>query len=205
GRWYLVALIPPAFILAVLLSLGAVVSPAFAPKILPFGILFGVFAGLFEETGWMGYAFPKLRATHGPMTAGILLGVLWGFWHLPVVDFLGVAGPHGAYRLPFFLAFVAAMIAIRLIIVRVYERTGSVLLAMLIHASSTGFLVVLSPSRVSAGQEALWYAVYAAALWIAIALVGLRSPHLVDRGPEVAAPEGNLQREGALETPRLAG
>ncbi|PYU38901.1 MAG: hypothetical protein DMG54_28855, partial [Acidobacteria bacterium] len=41
------------------------------------------------------------------------------------------------------------------------------------HVSSTGSLVIFSPPGVSAAQEAFWYAVYAAALWVAVALLEL--------------------------------
>jgi uncharacterized protein len=171
ARWYAALLIPPALILAVLLALGSLVSPDFAPKLFPLGLAFGLVAGLFEETGWMGYAFPKMRAGRSALAAGVLLGVLWGLWHAPVVDGLGAATPHGASWLPFFLAFIGVVTAMRVLIVWVYENTTSVLLAQLIHASSTGFLVVLSPTHVTPAQEALWYAVYGALLWIVVALL----------------------------------
>ena len=171
-QWYLAALlIPPALILAVLLALRALVSPAFAPHLFPLGITFGVVAGLLEEIGWTGYAFPKLRARHGALAGSLILGVLWGLWHLPVVDYLGAASPHGVYWLPYFLAFVAILVPIRVLIGWVYSNTRSVLLAQLMHASATGFLAMLSPSPVSPAQEAAWYAVYAAVLWGAVALI----------------------------------
>jgi hypothetical protein len=43
----------------------------------------------------------------------VWLGLLWSAWHLPVIDYLGVATPHGEYWLPFFLAFALAMTAMR--------------------------------------------------------------------------------------------
>jgi hypothetical protein len=46
-----------------------------------------------------------------------------------------------------------------------------VFLAQLFHISSTGSLVVFSAYHVTAAQEALWYAVYAAALWIVVAIL----------------------------------
>ncbi len=188
GRWYLTLLIPPFAILVVLVSLGALVSPVFAPKVMPLGILFGLFAGLLEEVGWTGYAFPKLRATRDALSASVLLGVLWGCWHLPVVDYLGAASPHGASWLPFFLAFVALVSAMRVLMCWVYANTESVSLAQLIHASSTGFLVVLSPTGVSPAQEALWYAVYAAVLWVCVAVVVAAYGKPLTRGRAVAAP-----------------
>jgi len=94
-----------------------------------------------------------------------------GAWHIPVIDYLGTSTPHGAYWFPFFLAFTAAMTAMRVLIAWIYSNTNSVLVAQLLHASSTGSLVVFSPGRVTAAQESLWYAVYAAALWLVVAIV----------------------------------
>lgn len=169
--WHAALLIPPAVILAVLLLLRYSLSPVFAPHLFPPGILFGIVAGFCEEIGWTGYAFPKMRTQRSALSAAVLLGVLWGLWHAPVVDFLGAAYPHGAYWLPYFLAFVAVMTAIRVLIVWVYTNTQSVLVAQLLHASSTGFLALLSPALMSPAQEALWYAVYAAVLWVVVARV----------------------------------
>lgn len=92
------------------------------------------------------------------------------------------------YWLPFFLAFIAILTAIRVLIVWVYSNTNSVLLAQLMHASSTGFLVILGPAHVSPAQEALWYAVYAAVLWMVVALVIARyGKHLVRHPMQVQA------------------
>ena len=174
-QWYAVALLtPPVLILAVLLIFRTLVSPVFTPKIFLIGILFGLAPGFFEEIGWMGYAFPKMQLKRSALSASLLLGVLWGLWHAPVVDYLGAAAPHGVYWLPFFLAFIAIVMAVRVLIVWIHSNTKSVLLAQLMHGSSTGFLVVLSPLFVSAAQETLWYGVYAAVLWIVVALVVAR-------------------------------
>jgi uncharacterized protein len=153
ARWYAALLIPPLLILAVLFCLKTFVSPVFAPNRFFIGMLFGVAAGFFEEIGWMGYA------------------LLWGVWHLPVIDYLGRATPHGAYWLRYFAAFAMAMTAMRVLIAWIYANTESVLLAQLLHVSSTGALVAFSPAGVTPGQEALWYAVYGIALWIAVAIV----------------------------------
>jgi membrane protease YdiL (CAAX protease family) len=183
ARWYAALLIPPGLILSVLLILRNVVSPVFAPNMFLLGILFGLFPGLFEEVGWMGFAFPKMRVKRSALGAGLLLGVLWGLWHAPVVDYLGAAAPHGVYWLSFFLAFIAILTAMRVLIVWVYSNTNSVLLAQLMHASSTGFLVILGPSHVSPGQEVLWYAVYATVLWMVVALVIARYGKRLVRHP----------------------
>jgi len=173
GRWYLAILIPPALIFTVLFLLKTLVSPIFTPNFFLFGIVFGIPAGLLEEIGWMGFAFPKMNAQFSALPAAVLLGLLWSAWHLPVVDYLGTATPHGTYWLPFFLVFLAAMTAIRVLISWTYVHTKSVLLAQLLHICSTGSLVIFSPSQVNAAQETLWYAFYAADLWLVVAILAL--------------------------------
>jgi CAAX protease family protein len=171
AQWYATLLIPPLTILFVLLFMRNFVSPVYAPNRFFVGLSFGIVAGFFEEIGWTGYAFPKMARTGNTLVAGFALGVLWGCWHVPVIDFLGTATPHGAYWLPYFLAFTAAMTAMRVLIGWIYANTQSVALAQLMHASSTGSLVVLSPSRTTPAQEAMWYAIYAIALWLIVGIV----------------------------------
>jgi membrane protease YdiL (CAAX protease family) len=172
ARWYAVALLtPPVLILAVLLLLSNLISPAFTPNFLALGIVYGLMAGFVEEIGWMGYAFPKMQVKHSALAASLILGVLHGTWHI-VAGYLGASGNLGMYWLPnFIVMWIIGMTAMRVLIVWVYSHTGSVLLTQLMHASSTGFLVILSPSPISPANETLWYAVYAVVLWVVVAIV----------------------------------
>ena len=113
------------------LSLG--VSSQYTPQFFIFGIAAGVVAGFCEEIGWTGFAYPRMRARFGWLPAALLLGLLWGLWHLPVVDSLGAASPHGSYWPEFFAAFIAVLAAIRVLIAwtgpravaTVWSRAGS--------------------------------------------------------------------------------
>jgi membrane protease YdiL (CAAX protease family) len=167
--WYSVLLLPPAAVLAVLLTLKTFVSPAFAPNHFFLGVVFGIPAGFLEEIGWTGFAFPRMQARLGTLQAGVLLGLMWSAWHLPVIDFLGAASPHRTYLPLFFLSFATAMTAMRVLIGWIYQNTQSVLLAQFMHISSTGALVIFGPFRVTPAQEAAWYFTYGVALWIAVA------------------------------------
>ena len=173
AHWYTALLIPPIFILAILFLLKVFVSSIYTPNHFWLGLAFGIPAGFIEEIGWTGFAFPKMCLKLPQLRAAILLGLLWGCWHIPVINFLGTAVPHGHYWLHFFLAFAAAMTAMRVLISWLYAHTKSVLLAQLMHVFSTGSLVVFSPPAASAPQEAFWYAVYAAALWLLVAALAL--------------------------------
>jgi membrane protease YdiL (CAAX protease family) len=169
--WYLLLLLPPVLVYSVLLCMNWFVSPVYTPNRFLIGLSFGIFAGYFEEIGWMGYVFPHMRKAKSVLVASLWLGLLWSVWHAPVIDYLGTATPHGRFWLAYAAAFTAAMMAMRVLIGWMYENTGSVLLCQLMHACSTGALVAFSPVAVTAAQEALWYAIYAAALWTIIGVL----------------------------------
>jgi uncharacterized protein len=184
ARWYVALLIPPTLVLAVLFSLTAFLSRAYAPNRFVIGIAFAIPAGLLEEIGWTGFAFPKLCSQTDALVASVLVGLLWSGWHLPVIDYLGTATPHAAYWFPFFVTFAGAMTAVRVLISWVYTNTRSILLAQFMHISSTGSLVIFSPLGVTARQEVMWYGLYATVLWLAVITVAklygrslARNPH----------------------------
>jgi uncharacterized protein len=185
--WYAVLLIPPAAILAVLGILSLAVSSRFTPQFFVYGLGAGVVAGFCEEIGWTGFAYPRMRARFGWLPAALLLGVLWGVWHLPVVDSLGAASPHGRYWPEFFVAFVAMLVALRILIAWTYVHTGSLRMAQLLHASSTGFLVILSAPRVTPAEEAMWYLGYALVLCAVVTVMISVQRRRIPSAPEPAA------------------
>lgn len=50
---------------------------------------------LLEELGWRGFAMPNLQSRYSALTAGIVVGLMWGFWHLPLFWVPGAALPGG--------------------------------------------------------------------------------------------------------------
>ncbi len=183
-KWYAVCmLIPPCLILFVLLILRKYISAAYTPNFFPLGILFGIPAGFLEEIGWTGFAFPQLRLKYGFLKASVMLGCFWGIWHLPVIDFLGAAYPHGS-NLPFFyFGFILILVGIRILMAWVYTATKSILLVQFLHIISTGSLVVLGPFQVTAGQEASWYLVYGTTI-LSVLLVAYRLFYRFKKEPE---------------------
>jgi membrane protease YdiL (CAAX protease family) len=176
GGWYAVALLAPALLAATLGTL-ALVSPAFVPGIVvasgkagvvAFALVAGLAAGLVEEIGWTGFALPRLLRRYGTLTAGVLLGAIWAVWHL-LADYWGTAIEYGDLWLPYFLEWIVALTAYRVLIAWVYSHTGSLLLAQLMHATFTGGQALLEPAAASATERLLWYGAFAVALWIVVA------------------------------------
>ncbi|MFE3444943.1 CPBP family intramembrane glutamic endopeptidase [Nocardia sp. NPDC059180] len=87
-------------------------------------------SALGEETGWMGYAVDEMRRRWNLLTTGVLLGIVWGVWHLVP---LAQAGRGTSWIAGWFLSTVA----LRVIIVWLYDASGELILtAILAHASS---------------------------------------------------------------------
>jgi membrane protease YdiL (CAAX protease family) len=172
ARWYAVALLfAPLVVTAVLVPLS-LLSPAFVPGIvstqdkvslLVMGIGAGLLGGGFmEELGWTGFAGPRLRQRYGVLGTGLIVGLLWGALHFILMVWAG--GLLGfLLPLPF---YVGALPAYRVLMVSVYDRTGSLLVAMLMHASLSASTLILQP--VSTGVPVL-----TAVLWAVVGAVAL--------------------------------
>jgi uncharacterized protein len=145
ARWYLVALlgIPAVYVAATILWPAAradvhLESPVeLLVRYLAVFLAGGIIGGpLFEEPGWRGFALPRLQDRWNPTVASLLLGVLWGAWHLPQYLVPGWAAQNGALRATSVLVFLATVLAFTVVMTWIYNHTGgSLLLVVLAHAS----------------------------------------------------------------------
>jgi uncharacterized protein len=188
-RWHAVALLAAPLLWVSTLVALSLISSAFLPGIITapdkmglvlIGSAVALGAGVFEEIGWTGFATPHLRRRYGVVATGLIMGVLWGAWHLLTNVFWAVGATAGELPLSIFVpASVTGVLfgylaAFRVLMVWLYERTGSVFLAMVMHASLTASVMILDPSGLS-GTALLTYALaLAAVVWAAVALVGSR-------------------------------
>ena len=148
-RWYLFALLG----LPVILALGTIIVPgnlaSFEPMdplsmllaYLPFFVYPALILGgpLGEEPGWRGFALPRLQRRHGPLVGSLILGVIWTFWHVAPVWLASwyAAGMLNIYNLVLYLLFITSW---TIVFTWVYNNTrGSVLMAILVHASGDAF------------------------------------------------------------------
>lgn len=186
GRWYAVALLTaPALQAAVLFSLARF-SPVFLPSIvtsddraglLVSGLAVGIAGGLVEELGWTGFAIPRLRVRHGAFATGLIVGVLWGAWHLLQMWWVGGSSaeaiPAARFMAAYVLSAIATLTAYRILMVWVYERTHSLLVAILMHASYIfTTLFVLAPP-ITGSSFLIYSGVFVATLWVVVALAAV--------------------------------
>lgn len=182
-RYYLYALgLPPllyGLVDIVLALLGYEVDPSLlaerAPAYLATLVFVAVLGGGLEEPGWRGFALPRLEHRYTPVVATLILGLAWGVWHVPLY------GPLG-FVVPLVLAFFYTWL---------YNRTGSILLCILLHASFTpaqDHLVLLPDDLVEAGQlGAIDFVIFGTYVAAALLLIGLTRGHLGRRpGPHVS-------------------
>jgi membrane protease YdiL (CAAX protease family) len=103
-----------------------------------------VTTGLAEEPGWRDFALPHLQPRFGALRGTLILGPLWGAWHLPLFLTEWGGGPHVDWRLP--VEFIAAAVVLSVVMTWVFNRTGESLpLAMLLHTSVNNFFSLAWP------------------------------------------------------------
>ncbi len=148
--WYIVAVLGPVvlFLAAQLITklLGFSVTIAVPPVNLSPYVIFGSVVNFLgntcEEIGWRGFALPHLQKRHSALHATLIVGTLWGLWHLPLVFLEGAMSQYP------FLWFII-IVADAFIYTWIYNSTkGSILLVALFHGFGNifgAFITGVSP------------------------------------------------------------
>lgn len=186
--WYAFAIFSgPVVLLAVPLFLS-LFSPVFLPEIfsspnkaplLILGALSGIIVGICEELGWTGFAIPRLRKRYSVLATGLIVGVIWGAWHIFSNDIWVIrtysgALPPALYATLNGLGFLIGQLPpFRILMGWVYDRTGSLLIAMIMHFGLTMVTISFMPlSGIGTSIFILQFAI-AAVMWIVVAAVAV--------------------------------
>jgi len=191
-RWYAIALLTaPLMITAILFGLS-LFSPDFRPAIfasndkpalLLTSIVAGLAVGFFEELGWTGFAVPRLKRRYGVLSTGLIVGMVWGAWHFPPFW----KGDTFSATIPLVLLLgqlFSWLPPYRILMVWVYDRTDSLLVTVLMHASLMAGLNALVPVELVGTTLLTWILAWAAALWTIVGVgVVLNGKRLSSRQP----------------------
>lgn len=187
-RWYAVALLTaPLSVIATLLALSRL-SPQFLPGFLtktagasgvvPMSlgmvVALSLFNGFVEELGWTGFAIPRMHRRYGVFVTGLVVGFLWGAWHF--VSNIALSGG-SATSLPLAIFMPILLFSFlppfRVLMVWLYDRTESLLVAMLMHASLNAFWLASTPPGMTPVDVVVWYVAWAVLLWGIVAAVAV--------------------------------
>lgn len=103
-----------------------------------------------EEFGWRGFALPRLLSLYTPFSTSVILGVIWGFWHLPLFYIVGLSQSFMNFGL-----FLPSTIAFSFFFTWIYFRTNyNLFSALLLHAViNTSFSVFPPTEQIEHGSN----------------------------------------------------
>jgi len=198
ARWYAVALLTAPLLYTAILLVLSVRSREFLPTIftsegkatlLLIGIFAGLVIGIFEELGWTGFAIPRMRLRYGVLGTGLIVGVLWGAWHWLVAFWSSSTASGEPALVSFLLDSFLFLVAFRVLMVWVYDRTGSLLVAMLMHASlvfAANVINPFGPLKIAGVPLMTFDLIWAAVLWVIIGAIALaQGGHLTREPPRL--------------------
>lgn len=102
-----------------------------SPYVMLFSIAISMWVQAGEEIGWRGYALPLMSKKIGLPMSGILLGIIWATWHLPL--FYITAADTFNQSFPLYLFQVTALSVIMTWLF--WKVNGNLLLLMVFHAA----------------------------------------------------------------------
>lgn len=194
--WYAVALLTAPSVFALVHYLLFQISPVYSPGFLGpnvasmilQSILSGIVVGICEEIGWSGFVIPKVRLRHSILTTGLMVGVIWGAWHIMANDIWAIRAYSGGLN-PVVYAVLAGVSFLigqlppyRLLMVWVYDNTDSLLIMMMMHSSLTTCSIAFSPTSMAGWQVFIYSLSVAAATWfVAGVVVWVNRKHLLRR------------------------
>jgi uncharacterized protein len=178
-RWYLAALAIPFAVAAI--GLGAYIASGHpAPGIGSVGaielVIFVLVIG--EEIGWRGFLMPRLRARMSLPAAGLVTGIVWTLWHLPIY----LAPGQG---LAAFAVFAWWVVPLAIVMGFVAERARySAIVATVMHGSANIALPILLPN-----VDRTWMLIATGSVYLvlAISLVVHASSRRAQQGARQAA------------------
>jgi uncharacterized protein len=171
-RWYLIAVALPWVVFWASLAVTLFYFPSTKPRpsltwfalnlllLIPFG-------PLWEEVAWRSFALRHLQKRFRELTSSLILGVFWGFWHIPLWWITLRLG--GGNAVPLLMLALVSVIGWSVVFAFVYNRSGqSLLIVVLLHAAYDSATAAIFPT-IQAGQ--IFFIAISAGLSVLLALI----------------------------------
>lgn len=213
--WYALALLPAPIVSAGVVLALAIPFPLLGADTRTAVLLGGLGAGVttvLEEIGWTGFAVPRLRQRHSVLMTGLVLGMLWGLWHLLQQVFVSgtYAGgiPRPAFLALSVLAAITSLTAYRVLMVWLHDRTGSLFATTVMHGMLTASSIFWF-TPIATGWlflAAVW--IVAATFWLMVGAVAVADGWIrVGHTRPFRGPDGTVLPDSVAEASyaRLGG
>jgi uncharacterized protein len=165
-RWYLVILLffPAMSVLASLLDVLSGGSGAIWGKDVEQLAIIPTLSTLFlppflEELGWRGYVLDRLQSRWSALVSGLVLGILWAFWHTPLFFFKDTIMYNMGFGSLAFWTFIIGTVLVAIYLTWIFNNTNrSTLSAILWHAVANGWVALFSlTGQASNYLVVLWF------------------------------------------------
>ncbi len=110
-------------------------------------IFFMLVSGPFEEFGWRGYALPKLMKKFNPIISTLIIGFIWGLWHLPLHYMAGTVQS----SIPFW-QFILVTMEGAFIYTYLFKKTNCNLTVMILFHYFSNFATVFEYFQTGLGR-----------------------------------------------------
>lgn len=134
-RWYLASILVVALGAAGQILINRLLGNPFNLSLylsqLPSFIPLIILGPLSEEYGWRGYLLVKLQQRWNALSSSLIVGIVWGLWHLPLFFMVGTS--QHELHLPF-VVFLVGTIAVSVLMTWVNNNTrNSIWAAIFLH------------------------------------------------------------------------
>lgn len=134
-----------------------------------------------EEYGWRYYLQPRLQQKFGPRLGVLLLGVLWGAWHLPLNLFY--YSPETS--LQSFVSQIIACVALGVFFAWAYLKTNNIWVPVLLHYFNNNLIVVYTNSSSISNQVIPWSDVLITLVLYAVLYMPVLASKVFTRRPKI--------------------
>lgn len=144
--------------------------------VIPMFIFLTIAAGIGEEFGWRGFLLPRLQTRYNALVSGLIVGVAWATWHVPLFFIKGTSQYEQQLEgglLPVILGYAVFVIVQSVQFTWLFNNTkGSVLLAAVFHGASNAWVGYLGMGNIPFGGILTLAAISALITVVIAALAG---------------------------------
>lgn len=115
-----------------------------------------------EEIGWRGFMLKELQKSTNGLKAAVIVGMTWGFWHMPLWL---LSGYEGILLIQYIISFLVSIISVSIIMTVFYNLNDNRIIPITIHQLFNLFINVQRGNQLNILKiTAIFYLIFAVIL-----------------------------------------